>query len=434
MRPALADIIACMVCTSGSFLFGNPSSLAAALVFTFVGLAGACSAQAEGDEQEQGQEPVLSDAATETPSDFVRFVSEGAGGHLDTAITTYSKDGVEVVFYGAVHIADETCYQVLNDRFMAHDALLYELVAPPDHRPTREREVGFNPISLLQMGLKNSMELSFQLDVIDYQAENFVHADMTPQEFQASMAERGESLLSIMFDMMVNGMKMQREMADSGEPMPMEEFDLVTAFRNRNGRHTLRMALASQLEQMEALAAGAKPGGSTLLEGRNEKCLEVLKREIAQGRKNLGIYYGAAHLPHMEQRLVEDMGFKKTGHEWLVAWDCTPRPDPKFDRQLVKQRRQCKKDMAELAAAMRRYRLDERPESIPTVAELAAAQKDGKPRYTGPQQDPWGNDFLIEKRQYGRRWQLRSLGQDGKKLTDDDIRVQEPRGGGLKIF
>ena len=55
----------------------------------------------------------------------MRFVKEGNGGHLDTAVTTYEKDGVQVIFYGAVHIADKSIYEELNDRFATCDALLY---------------------------------------------------------------------------------------------------------------------------------------------------------------------------------------------------------------------------------------------------------------------------------------------------------------------
>ncbi|MCA8949520.1 MAG: type II secretion system protein GspG [Planctomycetes bacterium] len=407
--------------------FGVPS-----LLFS-VALVAPCCAQESGP----GEQPAvaLSDDPTTTPSDFVRFVAAGEGGHLDTAVTTYRKGDVEVVLYGAVHIADEACYELLNDRFTSHDALLYELVAPPDHRPEKEREVGMNPLTLLQMGLRNSLGLTFQLDVIDYQATNFVHADMTPEEFRESMAERGESLLSIMWGMMVQGMKVQREKMAEADAGAAPEIDLVKAFQSGEGRHTLRLTFAAQLEELETLAAGGgKEGGSTLLEGRNQKCLEVLRQQIAQGRKNLGIYYGAAHLPDMEQHLVDDLGFAKVGHEWIVAWDCAPRPDPKFDRALIRQRRQCKKDMAVLAEAMRDYRREVDPDHVATVAEIAAAQKDGKPRYTGPLQDPWGNDYVIEKRKFGSRWQLRSLGQDGERVTDDDIRVQEPRLGGLKWF
>ncbi|MCA8976552.1 MAG: type II secretion system protein GspG [Planctomycetes bacterium] len=380
------------------------------------------------------QHEQVTDAPTGTPSDFVRFVKVGEGGHLDTAITTYRKGDVEVRFFGAVHIADEACYELLNDRFTTCDALLYELVGPPDYRPSKDRERGFSPISLLQQGMRNSMQLSFQLDVIDYQPDNFVHADMTPQEFEASMAERGESLLSIMFDMMVDSMNAQREKADDEDAPEPEPFDLVKAFRSGEGRHLLRMTLAAQLEEIEMLSAGGRNGGSTLLEGRNEKCLEVLGREIAAGKKKLGIYYGAAHLPHMEQRLIQDLGFAKVDHEWLVAWDCAPRPDPKFDRALVKLRQRCKKELGALAAAARDYRLGEQPEEVATAKQVAESTQDGAPRYQGSLQDPWGNDYRIEQRRIGNRWQVRSLGQDGVLDTDDDMIVQEPRRGGLKLF
>ncbi|HET7843268.1 MAG TPA: hypothetical protein VFL14_03895, partial [Xanthomonadales bacterium] len=127
------------------------------------------------------QDPAPSDAPDKTPSDFVRFVKVGDGGHLDTAITKYARGDVELVLFAAVHIADGACYATLNDRFTTCDVLLYELVGPADYRPTKDREPrGFNPISMLQQGLKNMLELSFQLDEIDYQAPNFVHADMTP--------------------------------------------------------------------------------------------------------------------------------------------------------------------------------------------------------------------------------------------------------------
>lgn len=362
------------------------------------------------------------------PSDFVRFVTEGDGGHLDTAITTYRKGDVELILFGAVHIADQACYDALNDRFTACDVLLYELVGPENYRPTKDRDAGgLNPIALLQTGLKNALELQFQLDGVDYSPANFVHADMTPEEFADSMAARGESLLSIMLNMMASGMQLQQEQAEGGAAPAAAMPDLVTAFQNGEGRHTLRMAFAAQLEQIELLAVGGEDG-STLLEGRNEKCLKVLQREIAAGRKKIGIYYGAAHLPHMERRLVQDLGFTRTGHEWLVAWDCKKRPDKKYDRELYKQRRQAKQELDVLAAAMKRLRHAQQPDVVPTVHELAAAELSGARVYEGAVQDPWGRDYVLRRRPNGVRWEVLSRGADGVADTDDDLVAQEPRG------
>lgn len=379
----------------------------------------------------QGQDPVLGDGQTKVPSDFVRFVKIGDGGHLDTAVTTYEKDGVKVIFYGAVHIADRAIYQEMNKRFKTCDALLYELVGPEDYRPTKDRESsGFNPVAMLQLGMKQSLGLTFQLDEVDYQPENFVHADMTQQEFQSSMLERGESLMSIMIDMMVNGMQTQREQQDADEQSgkPEVEFDLVKAFRSREGQHLMRVTFAGQLEQMEMMAAGGD--GSTLLEGRNEKCLRVLRREIGKGKKRLGIYYGAAHLPHMERRLVEDMGFKKVAHEWLVAWDCKKRLDPKKDLKLAKLIRTCKRDLGKLAKVGKEYRkvhatdLKALPESVRALKNFGV---EAGQSYDGPFTDPWGSDFRIAERKWGARWKLISNGPDKKPDTDDDIKIDEPR-------
>jgi len=392
---------------------------------------GACAQEpaATPRQSRSGQDPVPSDGQTTVPSDFVRYVKVGNGGHLDTAITTYEKDGVKVIFYGAVHIADANCYHELNDRFTTCEALLYELVGPENYRPTKDREGGGSFISILQNGMKKALEMSFQLDVIDYQVDNFVHADMTPQEFQSSMAANGESLLSIMWDMMKGGMDMQREQAERDEGKKPEKFDLVKAFQTGEGRHLMRTTFAQQLEQMEMLTAGGD--GSTLLEGRNEKCIKVLKREIKNGKKRLGIYYGAAHLPHMEMRLVNDLGFKKVAHEWLVAWDCKKRPDPKFDRVLNKQRRLSKKQMAVLAKAARDHRRAVHPDTVPTPRELFAMERDGNKAYAGALVDPWGSDYVLRKRKRGLRWEAVSYGQDQKPDTEDDIIVVEPRLGGL---
>lgn len=398
---------------------------AAAVLAAFASLLAAAPAQAAGD------------APDAIPSDFVRFVEAGDGGRLETAITRYRKDDVEVTFFAAVHIADAACYAALNDRFTTCDALLYELVAAPDARPAKgQRERGFSPVSLLQRGMKTSLELAFQLDEIDYQAANFVHADMTPQEFEQSMSERGESMLSMMFDMMQQTARQQRAQADErdgdgdGAAAAAKPFDLVAAFRSGEGRHLLRMTFGRQLEQVEGMMAGGK--GSTLLEGRNEKCLEVLQRELQAGKKRLGVYYGAAHFPHMERRLVEDLGFAKAGHEWLVAWDCKKRPDPKLDRELIRRRQLAKAQLADLIDAAKSVRVARGAEPVPTAAELVAWRDDGgAPIYIGPGQDPWGQDYVVRKRPQGTRWEAASAGQDGTMGTDDDLVVIEPRAGGL---
>jgi hypothetical protein len=63
--------------------------------------------------------------------------------------------------------------------------------------------------------------------------------------------------------------------------------------------------------------------GSTILTERNRKAFEVLDRELKAGKKKLGVFYGAAHLPDMEKRLLNDFGMKRSGERWVTAWSLT---------------------------------------------------------------------------------------------------------------
>ena len=363
----------------------------------------------------------LTDAKDATPSDFARFVAQETGGHFDVAITTYrNDDGVVVRLFGAVHIADAAHYQELQRRFVACERLLYELVGPEDYRPKKGEARG-GIVSMLQQGLKGGLELEFQLDAVDYGATNFVHADMTPEEFEDSMTERGESLFSMMLKMGFDAQRNAREQADeeadedaTGESVRRKPVDMAKAFRDGEGRHQLRLMFAQQLEAMESMSAGA---GTTLLEGRNEKCLAVLQREMKSGRKDLGIYYGAAHLPHMEKRLVEDLGFRKVDHEWLVAWDCTKRPDPKVDRELWRARRKAKDEVASLRNVVAKWSAAQEDDGVaPTFDQL---------EWKGARSDPWGNAYTFDV--VDGICDVVSKGQDGAFGTDDDIHAASPR-------
>jgi len=76
---------------------------------------------------------------------------------------------------------------------------------------------------------------------------------------------------------------------------------------------------------MDEMVAGMEgPNGSVLVTERNKACLKVLKDQIAAGKKNMGIFYGAAHMKDMEKRL-EDLGFKRTKMEYMIAWDLAPQ-------------------------------------------------------------------------------------------------------------
>jgi hypothetical protein len=63
-----------------------------------------------------------------------------------------------------------------------------------------------------------------------------------------------------------------------------------------------------------------KSGKSTLLTERNRKAFEVLDRELKAGKTNVSVFYGAAHLSDMHERLLRDFNAKPVNTEWIDAW------------------------------------------------------------------------------------------------------------------
>jgi len=95
----------------------------------------------------------------------------------------------------------------------------------------------------------------------------------------------------------------------------------------RRDQVTVKRIFAVQFEDMEStVSAFNGPDGSTIITERNKKALEVLTRELKNKKKKVAIFYGAGHLPDMEERLIKDFGLKKGQVEWLTAWDLTKAP------------------------------------------------------------------------------------------------------------
>lgn len=262
--------------------------------------------------------------------EFIRVRETPTATELQTAVVAYEKDGATLDLVGAVHIADRKYYQELNRRFERYDALLYEgigggkpaaaapLAEAPAPAPEEVGEPAEAPRKADLGGLHAAYQagsdwlgLSYQMQEIDYTRGNFVHADVTLEEFAELQAERGETLAGFMFKV---GLQPQKK----GSGRQPSSFRLLTSLvkGDKNGvKREFVHSLGSGDDQIAGLA-----GENVIIGDRNAKCLEVLDREVAAGRRKIGIFYGAAHFHDMEQRLLE-AGWKKTGSEWLTAWD-----------------------------------------------------------------------------------------------------------------
>lgn len=250
---------------------------------------------------------------------------------LQTAVVRYrpaagNANGPTVDLIAAIHVGDETYYEGLNEEFKQYDALLYELVAPKGTKIPKGGKASSNSgVGALQNGLKSLLNLEHQLEKVDYTPENFVHADMSPEEFSKKMEERDESFFKLFLRIMVEGMANQNQPAAT-----FSDTDLLVALFSKDRTNKLKMMMAEQFAGMESMMVSlGGPDGSTIITERNKVALEVLKTELAQGRQKVGIFYGAGHMNDMDQRLRNEFKLVPTETRWLTAWDLNAKPAAK---------------------------------------------------------------------------------------------------------
>jgi hypothetical protein len=288
---------------------GLTAAAAAVLVVAWGGVASAQDAAA-----------VPKNEATNEATKFVRLVQgrDGAPQALQTAIVRYevpTADGrtLQVDLVAVIHIADRKYYEQLNREFEQYDAVLYELVGPRDAAPARGEAGIYGPVA-------SFLGLSDQLAVIDYRRKNFVHADMTGEEFLRSMEERQESLVKMFFRMM--GQAIVEDSKRSGS----SDADLLLALFSSDRHTALKRVLVRQFDNIDQqMSWMVGPDGSTLITERNKVALRVLKEQIDAGKTRLAIFYGGGHMSDIERRLIADFGARKVDQRWLVAWDLNPR-------------------------------------------------------------------------------------------------------------
>jgi hypothetical protein len=224
---------------------------------------------------------------------------------------------------GAIHVGDLRYYRELNRRFRKYDALLYELVAAEGTVVQRGRGTSnAHPLGAVQNGMKSMLELEHQLEKVDYTRPNFVHADLSPDQFMQSMEDKDEGFVQLLCRMMGQGIAMQSQQAAQGESA---DVDIFAALLSNDRPRRLKIAMAKQFQSMESMLTGISgPDGSTLIEERNKRALAVLREQQAAGKLKLGIFYGAGHLSDMHDRLVEEFRLQPIGTVWLEAWDLRP--------------------------------------------------------------------------------------------------------------
>lgn len=263
--------------------------------------------------------PTVAESASPGLSNYVRL-QRGQISTLETAIVTLQgPKNQRLDLISAVHLAEPTYYQQLNSKFRGYQAVLYELILPEAMagQPLPSKLEGGGALSGMQSTLARSLGLVTQLDQIDYSPANFVHADLSQEGLSRTMDGREESILSYFQKAMASGKGPTNLGVSEAELASLDLMAIMSGKPSSQDRKTLKTLLAHTLTSSDGLLSSLED--TALVAERNKAALRVLEREVRAGKKKLAIFYGAAHMPGIENQLKQQ-GWKRTQTTWLPAW------------------------------------------------------------------------------------------------------------------
>lgn len=256
------------------------------------------------------------------PTNFIRIDDNGDRTRLQTSVTSYKKDDSTITLIGAIHIADKDYFQTLNQEFAKYPVLLFELIGGEDAaktldgKPHEKEDPDGQPSDDLR-GLYSSfaktMQLTEQIEHIDYTKDNFIHADLTMAEYLKVTEGKEDDLLAFALRTTVKSSEI------TSEPFGGLDMGIVMKAILSGDGTAMKLEYMKLMDQGDESAA-AITGKNIIITDRNDKCFRVLAEQRKKGAKNIGIFYGAAHFPDMERRLLAD-GFTLAEHRWITAWD-----------------------------------------------------------------------------------------------------------------
>ena len=272
--------------------------------------------------------PLASAPSGQEEADYIRFV-EGVGQPdcLQTAVASFHKDGTTVDLVSVVHLGDKAYFENINALLKDYDLVLYELVGGKYSPPPAK--VAGEPVGIEEMVSVRGMQqmasqflgLEFQLDGIEYESPNFVHADVDIAEYTALMNARNQSFSTLF----TRAMSIS-ETADFGG-IPTDDAamtamlgKIMTAVTTGNSAE-LKRTIAPLMAEAEGFIAQIEgDDGTVLITERNKHVMKKLDEELKMRRlKRVAIFYGGGHMPDLENRLLT-RGFKKGAVAWADAW------------------------------------------------------------------------------------------------------------------
>ena len=142
-----------------------------------------------------------------------------------------------------------------------------------------------------------------------------MHADLSPKGVRESMAERDESMYTLFWRVFYASINEYAK-----DPLGLRDWQMLAGMVGADEDMSLKTMFAYQMTDLDQIRdILGDDSNSTIVGARNERAIEVLHEQLDAGGNRIGIFYGVAHMPDLEERLLE-MGLEYERTRWVDAW------------------------------------------------------------------------------------------------------------------
>ncbi|MCA9294106.1 MAG: hypothetical protein KDA20_09860 [Phycisphaerales bacterium] len=221
-----------------------------------------------------------------------------------------------------------------------------------DQQALSPEELGETPG--IQQKLAKSLGLVFQLDEMDSDHAHWRNVDMSAAELEqrfaaAGLTEEGDGLFAML----------------EGTGLPAKLMGLVLGIIEHfpGAQPRAKMMLMDMLTHADDLMELAGVPGMedlmrVIIEDRNKVVIDELARlvDMPDAPETIGIVYGAGHMPDLEQRMFERLGYKRTKERWLPAIEIDLEREgiTRLERAMMKRQLEMQLEMMRKQAQLQR--------------------------------------------------------------------------------
>ena len=297
------------------------------------------------------------------PQPFMR-IQETAEGEIQLQIAmrklvpTQKVDAPPIWLVGVAHLGSKAYYEMIQKHLNEQDLVLFEGVGfHPDKASRLEGKRGAGTFrkgmaqDSIQKDMAESLGLVYQLGAIDYDRANFLNSDMSAAEFMGHFQPNGRN--SILSGDPAKDREAKQFMATlAGTSLASK---ILKGFMKLLGHSPKFQGMArivlietlgtvgNEISNTESLPEGMRKLMKMILLKRNKIVLNDLRRELSREElpNEISIFYGAAHMPHLETKITKSFGYRSSKDTWLTCFSVRPdkqgltKTDISFVRRIV---------------------------------------------------------------------------------------------------